>query len=82
LAERTPRTSGHLVAPATERPPHEAVHARLIEEYKTKHAKDPSRQIWFRLLEQAKAEVAAAHSGKRPRRARDRPGFVDVDSIP
>ena len=79
--DRQPRTSGPPAAPAPVRPPHEVVHERLIEDYKKKHSKDPSSNIWYRLLEQAKAEVAAAHDGKRVRKARVLPGYLDSANI-
>ena len=79
--ERQPGASGPPAAPATERPPHEAIHLRLIAEYKKKHSKDPSSNLWYRFLDQAHAEVATAQEGKRARRARFMPGFLNSDNI-
>ena len=49
------------------RPAHEAIHAKLVEEYRLEHSKDPSGDVWYRLLETAKAQVAAETMGKRRR---------------
>ena len=59
------------------RPPHEAIHEKLVEEYTTEHDKEPSADVWYRLLEAAKAQVAAQTVGKRRRVAKLVPdGFV------
>ena len=46
---------------------HQVVYERLVAEYRDKHGKDPGN--WSRLVDQAKAEVAAKVVGKRSRRA-------------
>lgn len=53
----------------------------MIEEYKKNHGKDPSAALWYRLLDQAHAEVAVANEGKRSRKAQVRPDYVNVDKI-
>ena len=56
-----------LPAAPRPRPAHEAVHKKLIEEYKVQHDKEPSDTMWYRLLETAKAQVATQTVGKRRR---------------
>ena len=80
--ERQPGASGPPpAAPATEFPRHEAIHLRLIAGSKKNHSKDPSSNLWYRFLDQAHAEVATAQEGKRARRARVMPGFLNSDNI-
>ena len=67
-----PRGDLHRVRPA-----HEAIHEQLISEYRLEHDKDPSDAVWYRLLETAKAQVAAQTVGKRRRVNKQPPdGFV------
>jgi hypothetical protein len=49
-----------------------AVHERLLAEFKKAHpTKDPTKGgAWYRLLEQARAEVAATLPSKRRRKAK------------
>ena len=63
---RAPAAPPRPAAPRL-RPPHEAVHEKLIEEYKLQHDKEPSDTVWYKLLETAKAQVAAQTVGKRRR---------------
>ena len=59
------------------RPAHEAIHEKLVEEYRVQHNKDPSGDVWYRLLEAAKSHAAAQVVGKRRRTAKSVPdGFV------
>lgn len=78
-AEDKPGPRAPLLAPATDRAAHEAILTRLIEEYTRKHGREPTSNVWYRLHDQAKDEVAATRAGKRSRRASSRPGFVNID---
>ena len=71
-------TSGHRRATANERDRVAAIHERLLDAWRKQNpGKDPKKAAaWFRLLEQAKDEVAATQEGKRSRKAIVRPGVL------
>ena len=72
-------TGGHRSAPARhERDRVAAIHERLLAAWAQQNpGKDPKKAAaWYRLLDQAKDEVAATQEGKRTRRATVRPGVL------
>ena len=64
------------------RPAHEAIHEKLVEEYRVQHGEDPSGDVWYRLLEAAKSQAAAQVVGKRRRIAKSVPdGLVQFGDL-